>query len=75
MNETNDGIRVVEGNELGEDAMQSEEYEQYEESEDHDQPMERPRRSNALTAMDRLEMSFDGKSYVHGQNCQLLMMK
>ena len=44
MNETNDGIRLVEGNELGEDAMQSEEYEQYEESEDHEQSMERPRR-------------------------------
>ena len=27
------------------------------------------------TGVDRLEMSFDGKSYVHGQHRQLLMMK
>ena len=37
--------------------------------------MERPRRSNYGTGADRLEMSFDGERYVHGQYCQFLMMK
>ena len=66
MNETNDGIIVEEENDLGEDAIQIEE---------HDQSMELPRISNSGTGVDRLEMSFDGKSYVHGQHRQLLMTK
>ena len=37
--------------------------------------MERPRRSNNGTGVDRLEMSSDRKSYVHGQHRQFLMMK
>ena len=37
--------------------------------------MERPRISNSGTGVDRLEMSFDGKSYVHGQHSQLLMIE
>ena len=37
--------------------------------------MERPRRSNDGTGVDRLEIIFDGKSYVHEQHCQLLMMQ
>ena len=37
--------------------------------------MERTRRSNPGTGMDRLETSFDGKSFVHGKYCQLLTTK
>ena len=44
MNETNDGISAEEENYLCRDAMQSEERDQYEESEERDQSMERPRR-------------------------------
>ena len=35
--------------------------------------MECTRISNSGTGVDRLEMSFDGKSYVHGKHHQLLM--
>ena len=55
--------------------MQSEERTQYDECEECDQSMERPRRSNYGTRVDRLEISFDVKRYVHGQHFQLLMMK
>ena len=37
--------------------------------------MECPRRSNYGTGVDRMEMSFDRKSYVHGKHHQLLTMK
>ena len=37
--------------------------------------MEHPRKSNDGTGVDRPEMSFYGKFYVHGQHGQLLMMK
>ena len=37
--------------------------------------MERPIRSSAGKGVDRLDMIFNGKSYVHGQHCQFLMMK
>ena len=66
MNETNDGIILVEGNYLGKDEMKSEQRGQYEESEEHGQSMELPIRSNAGTGVDILEMSFYGKRYVHG---------
>ena len=75
MNETNDGIIVEEENDLGEDAIQIEEHDQYQESEEHDQSMELPRISNYGTGVDRLEMIFYGKIYVHGQHRQLLVMK
>ena len=55
--------------------MQREERDKSEESEELDQSMERPRISNDGTYVDRLEMGFDGKRYVHGQHCQFLMMK
>ena len=37
--------------------------------------MERPIISNTGTGMDRLEISSDGKIYIHGTHCQLLIMK
>ena len=37
--------------------------------------MERTIRSNYGTGVDSLEISFDGKSYVHGQHFQFLMIK
>ena len=55
--------------------MQSEELNQHEEIYENDQSMERPRISNSGTGVDRLEMSFDGKRYVHGQHSQLLMIE
>ena len=55
--------------------MQSEESDQYEENEERNQSMERPRRSDSGTGVDRLEMIFDGKIYVHGKHLQLLTMK
>ena len=44
MNEKNYGIRTAEENDLGKDAMQSEDRKQYEDSEERDQSMEFPRR-------------------------------
>ena len=58
MNETNDGIILVEGNYLGKYVMKSEQRGQSEESEEHDQSMELPIISNAGTGVDILEMSF-----------------
>ena len=55
--------------------MKSEERDQYEEREDHDQSMERPRRSNSGTVMYIFEINFDGKIYVHGQHHQFLATK
>ena len=75
MNEKNDVIITVEGNYLGVDIMQSEERDEYEESEKREQSMEIMRRANSGTGMDRLEMIFDGKRYVHGQHYQFLLMK
>ena len=75
MNEKNDGISAAEGNDLGKGTMQREERDQYEECAEHEKSMERPRGSNYGIGVDRLEMSFDGKIYVHGQHCQFLMMK
>ena len=37
--------------------------------------MELPSRYNSGTGVDRLEISFNGKIYAHGQHRQLLMMK
>ena len=37
--------------------------------------MEFPKRSNAVTGMNRLEIRFDVKRYVHGQHRQLLRTK
>ena len=54
MSETNDGISAAEENELGEDAMQSEERKKYEEIKQRDQSMNRPRISNAGTDVGRL---------------------
>ena len=48
--------------------MQREERDQYEDSEERDQSMENPRRLNSGTGVYRLEMSFDGKIYVHGNH-------
>ena len=67
MNETNGVISAEEGNYLGKDTMQSEEHKKYEESEDRDQSMDRPRISKDGTDVDRLEISFDGK-YVYMVN-------
>ena len=53
------GISAAEENNLGKDAMESEENDQYEESEERDQSMERPRISNYGTGVDRLEIIFD----------------
>ena len=75
MIEKSDGISAAEGNDLGKDAMKIEERDKYEESEVRGQSMEHPRISNAGTGVDTLEMNFDGKSYVHGQHHQFLMMK
>ena len=75
MNEKNYGISAAEENDLGEYAIQSEERYQYEKSEDYDQSTEHTRGSNYGTGVDRPEMSFDGKSYVHRQYSQFLMMK
>ena len=55
--------------------MQSEEHDKYEEIEERDQSMEHHIRSNAGTDVNILEMSFNEKIYVHGQNRQLLTMK
>ena len=55
--------------------MQSEDRDKSDESEDHYQPMELPRISNSGAGVDRLEMIFDGKIYVHGKHRQLLVMK
>ena len=62
MNEKHYGISAVEGNDLREDVMQIEERDQSEESEECDQSMKIPRRLNDGTGVDRLEISFDGKS-------------
>ena len=62
MNEKHYGISAAEGNDLREDAMQIEERDQSEESEECDQSMKIPRRLNYGTGVDRLEISFDGKS-------------
>ena len=75
MNEKNYGISAAEENDLREYEIQSEERYQYEKSEDYDQSIEHTRGSNYGTGVDRPEMSFDGKLYVHGQHCQLLIMK
>ena len=55
--------------------MKSEQCDQYEESEQHDQSMERLIISNYGIGMDWLEMSFYGKRYVHGQHRQFLAVK
>ena len=34
----------------------------------------RPRRTNAGTGVDRLQMSFDGKAYTHGKERQFLIV-
>ena len=62
MNEKHYGISAAEGNDLREDVMQIEERDQSEESEECDQSMKIPRRLNDGTSVDRLEISFDGKS-------------
>ena len=75
MNETNDRISVSEENDFGDYSMQNGKRDQSEESEESDQSIERPRRSNYGTGVDRQGMSFDEKRYVHGLHGQLLMMK
>ena len=60
MNETNDVISATEENDLGKDTMKSQERHQSEESAEHGQSMECPRRSHFGTGMERLEMIFVG---------------
>ena len=55
--------------------MQIEECNKYEENEERYQSMKSLIWSNAGTGVDRLEISFDGKIYVHGQHRQFLMME
>ena len=64
MNETNYGISVTKENDLGKDAIISEDCGQSDESEECDQSMERPRRPDFGKSVDRPEISFDGKTYL-----------
>ena len=62
MNETNDGISAAEENDFGKDTMKSQERHQSEESVDHGQSMEYPRRSHFDTGVERIEISLVEKA-------------